>query len=320
MTVSVIIPVYQAERFVENAVQSACEQKEVSEVILIEDYSTDNSLKLCEELTKKYSSMVKLFQHKDGLNHGAGASRNLGIKKSKGKFIAFLDADDFYLTGRFRRDIEILQTNPDIDGIYNALGVHFYDDEERERIKYNLTTMKHPVSPEKLFDEMNPVGVSGYFHCDTLTVRKEVFEKVGFFDESLEMTQDTQMWFRMASTVSLVDGDIYHPVAMRGVHNRNRVKDKRKFDYYMTLLFISLLSWAEKENIPMYRKRLLWDCLYRANYNLVYSRTSNKIFSKIKIFFFLISHGITKPYLLIYRKYILSLLSQKRGLERITSP
>ena len=78
MKISVIIPVYNAEKYVSQAVESALQFNEVYEVVLIEDKSPDNALEVCRELAEKYDR-VKLYQHPDKGNHGAGASRNLGI-------------------------------------------------------------------------------------------------------------------------------------------------------------------------------------------------------------------------------------------------
>lgn len=127
--VSVIIPVYNAGNYLEKAVDSALLQPETAEVILVEDASTDNSLKICYDLERKYEKVI-LFRHSDGGNHGPGASRNLGILHASYKYIAFLDADDFYLPKRFRKDKEILLNNSDIDGVHNALGIYFYTSRE----------------------------------------------------------------------------------------------------------------------------------------------------------------------------------------------
>lgn len=88
MRISVVIPVYNAEKYVLQAVESALQFDEVYEVILVEDQSPDNALKVCEELVQRHSR-VKLYQHPDKKNHGAGPSRNLGIEKSTGDFLAF---------------------------------------------------------------------------------------------------------------------------------------------------------------------------------------------------------------------------------------
>ena len=124
MKISVIIPVYNAEKFVTNAVESALQFDEVFEVILVEDQSPDKALDVCKTLAKKHDR-VKLFQHPDKGNHGAGESRNVGMRNATGDFIAFLDADDFFLPNRFDAERELFK-NPDVDGVYGAIGVHYW--------------------------------------------------------------------------------------------------------------------------------------------------------------------------------------------------
>ena len=89
--VSVITPVYNAEKFLTEAVNSAIHLDEVGELILIEDNSPDGALDLCRELEKQYDK-VKLLTHPKNENRGAGASRNLGVRNAKFDFISFLDA------------------------------------------------------------------------------------------------------------------------------------------------------------------------------------------------------------------------------------
>src|SRR5690606_1248107 len=103
--ISVIIPVYNAAAFVEQAVQSALTQPEVSEVILVEDGSEDKSLPICEKLASQ-NDIITLLRHPGGVNKGAGASRNLGIQHTKNEWIAFLDADDYYLENRFTNSLQ----------------------------------------------------------------------------------------------------------------------------------------------------------------------------------------------------------------------
>ena len=88
ISISVIIPVYNAEKFLRTAVESALREPETSEVILVEDGSSDNSLAICRQLASE-SSKVRLFQHVDGKNRGVSASRNLGLVKAQSEFIAF---------------------------------------------------------------------------------------------------------------------------------------------------------------------------------------------------------------------------------------
>lgn len=89
--VSIIVPVYNTEKYIEECIQSLLVQsyKDI-EVILIDDGSTDGSLKICETYAKKYAN-VSCYSQK---NTGVSAARNLGLLKSNGKYIMFLDADD----------------------------------------------------------------------------------------------------------------------------------------------------------------------------------------------------------------------------------
>ncbi len=304
--ISVIIPVYQAERFIAKAVKSACMLQEVFQVLIIEDGSTDNSLEICKELVNQYSPKVTLLRHSDGRNKGAGASRNLGIKNATCNFIAFLDADDYYLPGRFKHDLEILHANLHIDGVYNALGVHIYDKSEQDRSNLKITTIKHAIPSHNLFEEMAPIGRAGYFHGDTLTVRRDVFEKVGYFDTTLELSQDTQMWVKMAANTSLVSGIMDKPVAMRGVHLCNRIKDKVKFNYFRPLLFLSLFEWARNRDLPLHRKRLLWDRLVEFYYYSVVDQQIGKLAKKKLFLIFLVKHGFKNPHLLLHKNFLYS--------------
>ena len=78
MNVSVIIPVYNAEKYIEKAVSSALQLEEVKEIILIEDASPGDDLAICKGLVEQHEK-IKLYTHPNNENRGAGASRNLGI-------------------------------------------------------------------------------------------------------------------------------------------------------------------------------------------------------------------------------------------------
>ena len=178
--ISVIIPVYNAEKYVTKAVESALNQKETKEVILIEDGSKDNSMQVCMSLAEKYEK-VKLHFHHGNINKGAGRSRNLGIKKATGDFIAFLDADDFYLSNRFCAEKEIFVEKPLTDGVYGALGFHYYSQEGKKKYKERgfgeLTTIRGKITPSDLFFSLLGLHeeINGNFSLDTLTLKERCF-------------------------------------------------------------------------------------------------------------------------------------------------
>ena len=90
--ISIIVPVYNVEKYLERCVDSIISQtyKDI-EIILVDDGSTDNSGKMCDELTKK-DNRIRVFHKKNG---GLSDARNYGIDKAKGKYIGFVDSDDF---------------------------------------------------------------------------------------------------------------------------------------------------------------------------------------------------------------------------------
>jgi len=251
MCVSVIIPVYNAERYVREAVESALAQPETGEVILIEDASTDNSLQVCEELAQEFKK-VSLLRHRNGKNQGAGASRNLGIKNAKFDCIAFLDADDFFLSDRFSVAKQLFQTYPDIEGVYEALGVHFENEAAERRWRESgramMTTMKKRVPSDLLFEEQSPVGNQGYCPTGGWVVKRSVFDKTGLFDESLRLHQDTAIFVKLAVVGKMVAGRLEEPVAMRRVHDNNRITAPRRFyERYQSrvLMWITLWKWGK---------------------------------------------------------------------------
>ena len=220
--VSVIIPVYNAEKFLANAVQSALQFECVSEIILIEDASPDDALALCHKLASE-DSRIKVFCHPNNENRGAGASRNLGIEKATSEYISFLDADDWYEKNRFDAEIEIF-SNSKIDGVYGASGCF---SEYENSYTNELVTISENVSPYNLLYELiRPNG--GRFNTNAITIRKDLFEKTGNFNVALRLHQDSELWLRFAFFGNIVGGTVDKPIAYYRRHEKNRITSKNK--------------------------------------------------------------------------------------------
>lgn len=245
--VSVIIPVYNAELYIEHAVASAVNLVEVGEIILIEDGSKDNSLSICKELVVRFDK-IKLLTHENNENKGASESRNFGIRSAIFPFVSFLDADDVYDVSRFRKDKSILASNNTIDGVYSAVG---YLDEEDGKMFY----LRKVISPNELFHFLL-IGTYGHFHTNGITLRKSVFDDVGYFSSQLILHQDSEMWLRIALKKKLISGDLKNPVALIRRHEGNRIWKGQNYSTKY-LLYVTFYNWVLTENISKYDLLLL---------------------------------------------------------------
>lgn len=276
MIISVIIPVFNSEKYINRAVASALAQKETGEVILVEDASHDNSLKVCKEIEQKYQK-VKLLRHYDNKNHGAGASRNLGINNAKFDYIAFLDADDFYLKNRFYNASKLFSKHPNIDGIYEATGFYFYDKIAKKRLFQregkSLTSLKKKVHPSILFEYLLESN-SGTIHLDGIIIKKELIKRSGLFFENLKLHQDTAFILQISEFGRLIGGNLDEPVALRGIHENNRILNNYNENYNKYLFWKTLFYWS-KHNRLSYKKQII--LYYKFIYFSLYLYFKDKI-------------------------------------------
>jgi len=253
--VSVVIPAFNAERFLRKAAESALALEDVKEVVVVDDGSTDGTREVCELLQQR-SQKVKVYQHSEKRNRGPSETRNLGIERATCDYIAFLDADDYYLPNRFDEDKRIFRQRPNIDGVYGAVKAAFLTPGARKRFRKSkmpeLTTVRGEPSPEELLYVLlgDHPNCSGHIHLDALTVRRSIFRRCGLFDKDLELGQDTDIIIRMATTSQLVPGSTDTPVAVRGVHDSNRVTNRRKQDRSWWFLFTKLRHWGGANGMP----------------------------------------------------------------------
>lgn len=299
--ISVIIPAYNVERFIEKAILSALEQAEVIEIIVINDGSTDATQQIIEQLQNE-NPIVKLYQHPNGVNKGRSATRNLGIQKAMGNYIAFLDADDYFLPNRFKNDIKIFQENSSCDGVYNAIGTHFYRELTPEDNLNELFTVTQHIQYNILFNVLFH-GKDGHFSIDGLTIKKSVFEIIGFFTEELIVAEDTELLWKMAIKCRLEPGIIDSAVAIRGVHDANVYNRVDLYEIYTMKMYESLLVWCasnqvaykikddllkriwilkHKENNKLYKDISYWRILFLPNPKLLFSILSIKYFPVVR--------------------------------------
>lgn len=187
--VSIIIPAYNAEKYIRESVESALAQTYPNvEVIVIDDGSKDGTKKILEPYGAA-GKIVYVYQE----NKGLAASRNAGIRAAKGEYVAFLDADDIFLPEKVAEQVRALEASPDFGVCYSDL-LHFTDppvgEKSSEFFHHTYTYPSGNIFGELLKRQfINPL---------TVMARRVVFQKYGMFDESLRRSEDWDLWLRFA--------------------------------------------------------------------------------------------------------------------------
>jgi glycosyltransferase involved in cell wall biosynthesis len=225
--VSVIIPIFNVAEYVNHSVESAVNLPEVGEVLLIEDGSIDNSLEVCKRLESKYEK-VKVFQHQGGINKGPSASRNLGIQKAGFPLIAFLDADDWYLPHRFKKDMLNFEKHIEIDAAYSCtiLEENLGFIEKRYGVKSAPGPLwENPKTPMEFYQKIIQAKAV-LFNTNSITLKKEFLTKEKCFDERLALHQDSELWNRLLRRGVFLVAEWENPVAVIRRHDKNRITSR----------------------------------------------------------------------------------------------
>jgi glycosyltransferase involved in cell wall biosynthesis len=223
--VSVIIPVYNGERFLAEAIESVVAQTyRPLEIILVDDGSTDGS----QAIAKSYPDVHYTYQ----LNQGLAAALNLGVKLAGGSFLAFQDADDLWVGEKLSSQMSIMDQQPDLDIVFGHL----------QRL-YSPVIGSRADTAAYLKDESLP----GYFK-GTALIRRESFWRVGLFDTSLKLG-DFIDWFSRAKEEGLKVMMLPRVMLIRRVHGDNltfRQKDDRSD--YIRIMKAALDRRRQKES------------------------------------------------------------------------
>lgn len=178
-TVSVVIPAYNAENFIENSINSVLQQTYIDfELIVINDCSKDRTANIVSELAKKDERIIFL-QNK--INHGVSFTQNLGISKARGKWIAFLDCDDLWEANKLEKQMALIKAHPDAVLTYTASS--FIDYEGRP---YSYIMAAEPEMTYKKLLKRNLLS------CSSVIVRKDVISRIKMADD--KMHEDYSAW------------------------------------------------------------------------------------------------------------------------------
>jgi len=197
--ISVIMPAYNAEKYIGAAMQSVIAQTYSQwELIVVDDGSTDNTAAVVHEFSAK-DARIKSFAQPNGKQAKA---RNTGIKNSRGDLLAFLDADDLWLEKKLELQVQALsETTADV--VYSS-GYIFHGDDSHAQAKICPATLGR-TDGAHMFEMLlwrNTVPVT------SVIMRRETFLKAGWFDESpaYQSCEDYDLWLRAAKSGALFYG------------------------------------------------------------------------------------------------------------------
>ncbi len=208
--VSVIVPAYNAARFLPESLPSVLAQTWTDfELIVVNDGSTDGTAACVEAFTDPRIRLVSQA------NRGLAGARNGGIRAARGSFIALLDADDLWLPEKLARHVAHLQSRPDVGVSYSASA--FMDDAGRDMHLMQKPRLKG-VTPRDVFLR-NPVG-----NGSAPVIRRQTLDDIAFaaptgaegepwyFDERFRQSEDIECWLRIALSTPWVFEGLGEPL------------------------------------------------------------------------------------------------------------
>jgi glycosyltransferase involved in cell wall biosynthesis len=182
--VSVIIPTHNRAALLQRALDSVFSQWGLGvefdlDVIVIDDGSADSTASIVGEYAQV--RLLRLPTHR-----GPSAARNAGIEASRGAFICFLDDDDIWLPGRLKLQIPVLEAQPEAGAVYS-------------QVFHTLTGKPFPASSRAVSGSIFNTLLSGNCMCShSVLIRSEALKKTGYFDESLSIGEDWDLWLRLS--------------------------------------------------------------------------------------------------------------------------
>ncbi len=199
--VSLIITTYNYAQFIERAIRSGLDQslsKADFEVIVVNDASTDET----EAILENYSDIVRVYNLKENL--GLSGARNFGIRKARGQFIAFLDADDYLHSESLRVQNLFLNEN----NAFDAVAIDYYLVNERGQHIEHISSSQKPIACGIMF-------------------RKDFLYNIGLYDENFKAREEEDLRIRWEQA----GYGIYHiplPLYRYRMHENNLTKDNQK--------------------------------------------------------------------------------------------
>ena len=201
--VSVVIPMFEATAFIEDALASVAAQDHPAvEVIAVDDGSTDDSAARARAVARRLGLRLEVLHQP---NQGPAVARNLALTRARGDYVTFLDADDRMAEGRLSFGVAHLQAHPEVDGV---IGTHV-----------NLTDPG--IEPPEWLAKLPPPARSPHYLVLTVLARPELFARVGGFDPAYAFAGEDTEWYLRAKTCGAVLDLVDRHMLWRRIHGAN---------------------------------------------------------------------------------------------------
>lgn len=188
--VSIVVPFLNVERFLEETIQSVLAQTHGSwELLLVDDGSSDGGSEIARQYAAKLSGDVRYLEHENHGNLGIAASRNAGIRASRGPYLAFLDSDDVWLPQKLERQLALLTRTP-AAGMIAGHSQYWHswttrpEDSDKDYVREVGIQTDRLFAPPALMTLLYPLGTATSAPPSDLLLRREVVERIGGFEES----------------------------------------------------------------------------------------------------------------------------------------
>lgn len=190
--VTIIVPCYNRERYIAETIESVLNQSYSNiELIVVDDGSTDNSRKIIES----YKKYIRILEHPGRVNKGQSAALNLGIRSSASDYVAFLDSDDLFSPEKMEKQVQFLESNPQVGLVYS----NGYTISENGKRINRIYDENHREDSDP-----NRVLLDCYFLLpNNALVRRDVLSKAGYFEENFRSAQDHDLAIRIAEVAKI---------------------------------------------------------------------------------------------------------------------
>jgi glycosyltransferase involved in cell wall biosynthesis len=191
--VSIVMIFLNAEAFIREAIESVLKQTYTNwELLLVDDGSTDASTQIAKSYVAKYPSRVRYLEHPGHVNRGMSPTRNVGVRASRGEFVAFLDADDVWEPDKLTEQVAIMRNYDDLGMVCGTVLYWRSWASGDDELIATGHVLDIPVAPPDALLALYPLGRADAPCPSDVLIRKAILERVGGFEE--HFTSEKQLY------------------------------------------------------------------------------------------------------------------------------